>query len=77
MRNPGIRNLDLLIEKGIALPGRFALQIRTEFFNALNTVRYAGPGTILTAADFGLIFLRQINTPRQIQFGARLSFLTA
>ena len=37
-------------------------------------IREAGNGTNIAAADFGRIFLRQVNTPRQIQFGARVSF---
>jgi len=32
------------------------------------------PGTNIALASFGRIFLTQVNTPRQIQLGARLSF---
>lgn len=74
VRNPGTNNLDLLIEKRLSLPGSAALDLRAEVFNAFNVVQFAGPGTNIAAADFGRIFLRQVNTPRQIQFGARLSF---
>ncbi len=74
VRNPGNRNVDLLIEKRVDLPGSAAFDLRAEIFNALNYVQFAGPGTSITSADFGRIFLRQVNTPRQIQFGARLSF---
>lgn len=74
VRNPGVDNWDLLIEKHFAFTERIGLDFRTEFFNSFNRVQYAGPGTNFTSADFGRIFLRQVNTPRQIQFGARLSF---
>jgi hypothetical protein len=74
VRSPGNSNLDLLIEKRVDLPGRTGLDLRAEIFNALNYVQLAGPGTNIASADFGRIFLRQLNTPRQIQFGARLSF---
>ena len=74
VRVPGTNNVDLLIEKRIALSGRTAVDVRAEIFNAFNRVQFAGPGTNIAAADFGRIFLRQVNTPRQIQFGLRLSF---
>jgi hypothetical protein len=74
VRNPGLRNVDLLIEKRVGLPGSAAIDLRAEIFNAFNDVQFAGPGTNIAAADFGRIFLRQINTPRQIQFGIRASF---
>jgi Carboxypeptidase regulatory-like domain len=74
VRNPGTNNWDLLIEKRVELPGSAALDLRAEIFNAFNYVQFAGPGTNIAAADFGRIFLRQVNTPRQIQFGARMSF---
>ncbi len=74
VRNPGGNNVDLLIEKRVELPGTASLDLRAEIFNALNYVQFAGPGTNIAAADFGRIFLRQVNTPRQIQFGARFSF---
>ena len=64
----------MLLEKRVDLPGVAALDIRAEIFNAFNYVQLAGPGTNIAAADFGRIFLRQVNTPRQIQFGARVSF---
>jgi hypothetical protein len=74
VRNPGTNNWDFLIEKRVELPGSAALDLRTEIFNAFNHVQFAGPGTNIAAADFGRICLRQVNTPRQIQFGARVSF---
>ena len=74
VRNPGGRNLDLLIEKRIATGGRTSLDFRVEVFNATNYVQYAGPGTNITSANFGRIFFQQLNTPRQVQLGARFSF---
>lgn len=58
----------------VELPGAAALDLRAEVFNALNHVQFAGPGTSITSADFGRVFLRQVNSPRQIQVGARVSF---
>jgi hypothetical protein len=74
VRNPGTNNLDMLIEKHVRVAMRTAIDLRAELFNVFNHVQFAGPGTSITTADFGRIFLRQVNTPRQIQFGVRLSF---
>jgi hypothetical protein len=45
-----------------------------EFFNAFNRVQFAGPNTSIASSSFGQIFLSQVNTPREIQAGLRLSF---
>lgn len=74
VRNPGTNVVDMLIEKRFTITERIGLDFRTEMFNALNKANWAGPGTNLISADFGRIFLRQVNAPRQIQFGLRLSF---
>jgi hypothetical protein len=74
VRNPGTYNFDILIEKRISITERFSLDFRTELFNAFNNVVFAGPQTSITSADFGLIRLSQVNTPRQIQFGLRFSY---
>lgn len=74
VRNPGTNVCDILIEKRFTITERISFDFRAEMFNAFNKVNWAGPGNNLISADFGRIFLRQVNAPRQIQFGARLSF---
>lgn len=74
VRIPGDVNWDVLIEKRISVNERVAVDFRAEMFNALNQVIFAGPNTSVTSGDFGRIRLSQVNTPRQIQFGLRLSF---
>jgi hypothetical protein len=74
VRVPGNKNFDILIEKRISLTERYALDFRTELFNAFNNVVFAGPTTNVTSADFGVIRLQQVNTPRQIQFGLRFRY---
>jgi hypothetical protein len=74
VRNPGGRNLDLLIEKRVATGGATSLDFRVEVFNATNVVQFAGPGNNITNASFGRIFYQQVNTPRQVQLGVRFSF---
>ena len=43
---PGQRNVDFGLFKNIPLNERFRLQIRSEFFNALNTPYFGSPGNI-------------------------------
>ncbi|MCS7024466.1 MAG: carboxypeptidase-like regulatory domain-containing protein [Bryobacteraceae bacterium] len=74
VRQPGQNIWNLMIEKAFFLTEQLALDFRTEMFNAFNTVHFAGPATNIATQDFGRIFLRQLNPPRQIQFGARLRF---
>ena len=74
VRIPGTWGWDALIEKRFAITERIGLDFRTEMFNATNSVIFAGPQTNVTSADFGRIRLSQVNLPRQIQFGMRLSF---
>jgi hypothetical protein len=72
--SPGLMNWDALIEKRFSITERWALDFRTELYNAVNQVIFAGPQMNVTSGDFGRIRLNQVNTPRQIQFGLRLSF---
>jgi hypothetical protein len=74
VRNPGTVNWDALIEKRFSITERIGLDFRTELYNALNQINFGGPVASITSADFGKIRLNQVNTPRQIQFGMRLSF---
>jgi hypothetical protein len=74
VRLPITWNWDALLEKRFFLTERVSLDFRNEFFNVTNSVNFAGPSTSVIAGDFGRVVLRQVNTPRQIQFALRLSF---
>jgi hypothetical protein len=74
VRSPGTKNFDMLAAKKIAITERYGLDFRMEFFNAFNRVQVAGPNTSISSSSFGQIFLNQVNTPREIQAGLRLSF---
>lgn len=74
VRVPGMVNWDVLIEKRVVVTERVGVDFRTELYNALNQVVFAGPNTTVTSGDFGRIRLSQANRPRQIQFGLRVSF---
>jgi len=72
LRNPGAKLFDLSLSRSQQIGERARLQFRAEFFNAFNTTQLAGPQGSLTAADFGKI--TSAGSPRNIQFGLRLSF---
>lgn len=74
VRLPITWNWDALIEKRFFITERVSLDFRNEFFNLTNSVNFAGPSNSVVAGDFGRLVLRQVNTPRQIQFALRLSF---
>lgn len=68
-----IINLDLALQKELAWTERIRLQLRGEFFNALNRANFNAPGTNVSApANFGII--TGAADPRILQIGARLAF---
>jgi hypothetical protein len=74
VRAPGTFDWDMLISRNIALREHISLDLRAELFNAFNNVQFAGPNTDISSSSFGHIYLSQVNTPRQVQFSARLKF---
>ena len=78
LRGPGLAELDLSAFKNIALTERIGLQIRSEFFNALNHANFGTPNAIVfsgtqVSSTAGLI-TSTATTSRQIQFGMKLTF---
>ena len=79
LSGPGLAELDLSLFKNIAFTERIKLQIRSEFFNALNhaELRNAERRSFFPAAQIsstaGLI-TSTATTSRQIQFGMKLTF---
>jgi hypothetical protein len=80
----GFQNLDIALFKDISLGEKLHLQLRGEFFNAMNWHHFVASGSTLrggvTAFDndlaspsFGL-WNGQVSSPRNIQVGARLEF---
>jgi hypothetical protein len=49
------------------------VEVRGEFFNATNTVRFSAPNTSFGSSDFGTIH-SQANSSRHGQIGARFVF---
>ncbi len=80
LRGPGVWQLDLGLAKRIPITERLQLQFRAEVFNLFNRAMYANPDGLISAADFGKIYLPLnttpvgLGTPRQMQFMLKLSF---
>jgi hypothetical protein len=75
---PGLAELDLSLFKNVSLTERTKLQIRAEFFNALNHSNFGTPNAIVfsgtrVSSTAGLI-TSTATTSRQIQFGMKLTF---
>jgi hypothetical protein len=72
LRGPSYVTTDMTIEKGFGLTERFKLEVRGEFYNALNHANFNIPGFTLGGAGFGVI--SSAKAPRTTQLAARLSF---
>jgi hypothetical protein len=74
VRGDEANNLDLGDFKNNSLrEGRYNLQLRGEFFNVANHVRFGLPGLAYGNATCGVVST-QWNTPRQIQVAAKFIF---
>ena len=72
-RAPGIHTLDFGIGKQFKIREGMTAEVRGEFFNFLNTPRFAGPGANFGSGSFGTIS-SQANVPRHGQIGVRFVF---
>lgn len=72
LRGPGFANLDFSLIRNINFTESRYLQLRGEFFNALNRTNFQTPQATFGAAPFGTI--TSANAARQIQIGARIVF---
>ncbi len=69
----GLTSVDLSAVKQFKLRDRFTLQLRGEFFNALNNTNFAdAPGRTAFTPNFGRYFAAE--NPRQIQIALKLLF---
>jgi Carboxypeptidase regulatory-like domain/TonB dependent receptor len=72
-RGQGIRNLDLGLFKSFAIREDKKLELRAEFFNFTNSVRFATPFSSFGDPAFGLVAGQQ-NSPRRVQVAVRFEF---
>jgi hypothetical protein len=72
LRGPKLVTTDLTLEKTVLIRGSKQLDIRAELYNLLNNVNLNPPGSVLGAADFGVI--SSARPARTVQLGVRLSF---
>jgi hypothetical protein len=73
VRGPSLFNWDVSVFKAFSVRERIKAQFRAEALNATNTAYFGNPNTTLTNSQFGVIS-SQINNPRLIQLGARVTF---
>jgi hypothetical protein len=73
LRAPSYGNVDFSLFKNFAVYHEMNLQIRAESSNTLNQVVFGSPNTTLSSPQFGVISATN-NTPRQLQFAAKLLF---
>ncbi len=66
-------NQDVSVRKTFPITERWRFLISADFFNLPNNVRFAAPGTNIDSANFGQV-TTQANSPRKIQFNARITF---
>ena len=73
MRADGGKNLDLSLFRVFPIKERVRIEFRAESFNTTNTPVWGAPVVNFANANFGRV-LNVANTPRQLQFGLKLSF---
>jgi hypothetical protein len=80
LRGPGVWQTDLALAKSIPITEQWQVNFRAEVFNIFNRAMYANPDGLISASDFGQIYLPLnttpvgLGTPRQMQFMLKLVF---
>jgi hypothetical protein len=72
-RGEGIKNLDFGIFKDFQIREGMKMQLRAEFFNFTNSVRFATPYSAFGDTGFGVL-AGQANSPRRTQIAVRFEF---
>jgi Carboxypeptidase regulatory-like domain/TonB dependent receptor len=80
LRGPGLSQLDLALSKRFPVTEQVQVQFRAEVFNVFNRAQFANPDGLISATDFGRIYLPLnttpigLGTPRQFQFLLKVQF---
>jgi len=73
---PGQVNVDLAVVKSFSLSrlrGDSTVELRAEFFNAMNTAQFANPDNVFSSPTFGVIAATSVN-PRVVQLALKFKF---
>jgi Carboxypeptidase regulatory-like domain/TonB dependent receptor len=70
---PHNADVSVSVRREFSIHERVRLAFQADAFNVNNAVHFGGPGTNIDAANFGT-FSSQANSPRKLQFSARISF---
>jgi hypothetical protein len=73
VRAPSFWNVDLSVQKNVAVSRGMQLQLRVEAFNVFNNINDGNPNVDITNANFGRI-TSMAGRPRMIQFGVRFVY---
>jgi hypothetical protein len=73
-RGEGIKNIDMGFFKDFTVHEGMKLELRAEFFNLTNTVRFRTPDSLLGDTNFGRIGTHTANHPRNGQMAIRFEF---
>lgn len=74
VRDPWAAQWTFALVKNTRIKDRYILQVRLEAFNAFNTPIYLGPNLDIDSPRFGRITPDQVNFPRHVQLGVKLTF---
>ncbi len=74
VEGPPLRTVDLSLFKTFRVASRYGLELRFECFNVTNTPQYAFPNQFVGDVNFGKITQTRLNSERQVQLAARLTF---
>jgi len=70
---PHSADVDVTVRREFVIRERIRLAFQADAFNVNNAVHFAAPGLGIDSATFG-IFTAMANSPRKLQFSARVSF---
>ena len=70
---PHNADLDVSVRREFPIREKIRLQFQADAFNVNNAVHFAAPGTGIDATNFGT-FSSMANSPRKLQFSARVTF---
>ena len=70
---PHNADVDVSVRREFPIRERIRLAFQADAFNVNNAVHFAAPGLGIDSSTFGIVS-SMANSPRKLQFGARLSF---